>query len=205
MCPEQSVTSAIETFIKGLQFKVSDQGRKKIEAACAISRLGHKNQRRMSGEPYFMHPLRVAMSLVHELGVLDSELVIAAILHDTMEDVPELTRAVLATIFGKRVAGIVSNLTSPVDHDDPNYVEQRKIYFAHLRSCRVEEQLVKLADRLDNVRTLDACTPEKRKAKIRQTIEHILPLLVSVEKENPVIAGILREKYTQALKVAEAL
>lgn len=203
---ENELALKIQQFLDSLRLKVSDIGLKRIKAACAVSKLGHQRQTRVSGEPYFMHPLRVAESLAFELGVTDSDLIIAAILHDTMEDVPELEQEVLATLFNKRIAGIVSNLTSPVDHDDPNYEEDRAVYFRRLQTGRVEEQIIKLADRLDNIRTLAACTPERRQKKIQQTVEFLLPMIVSIEHaKHAVIASLLREKFRLALAAAEAL
>ncbi|MEO6927294.1 MAG: HD domain-containing protein, partial [Rhodanobacter sp.] len=122
--------------------------------AYEVGAKAHAGQERKSGEPYITHPVAVA-GILAELG-LDAETVIAAILHDTLEDT-ELTREVLAAEFGEVVAELVDGVTkldkmrfgSRQEADAESF---RKMLLAMARDLRVI--LIKLADRLHNMRTL---------------------------------------------------
>ncbi len=136
----------------------------------------HAGQTRKSGEPYITHPVAVA-SILADLG-LDAEAVIAAILHDTLEDT-KLGRAEIERRFGADVAELVDGVTkldkvqfrSRQEADAESF---RKMVLAMSRDLRVI--LIKLADRLHNMRTLDAMAAESRRRIARETLEIYAPI-----------------------------
>jgi len=144
--------------------------------AYLLSAEAHAGQRRASGEPYVYHPVEVARILAEMR--LDAETVIAALLHDVIEDTI-LTKADVAREFGPEVAELVDGVTKLAQITFENRAEAqaenyRKMLLAMTKDIRVI--LVKLADRLHNMRTLDALRPEKRRAIARETLEIYAPI-----------------------------
>ncbi len=136
----------------------------------------HAGQTRKSGEPYITHPVAVAVVLA-ELG-LDVETLVAAILHDTIEDTP-LTREQLAAQFGETVAELVDGVTKLDklkfrDRQEAAAESFRKMLLAMSRDLRVI--MIKLADRLHNMRTLGAQSTEARMRIARETLEIYAPI-----------------------------
>ncbi|KAI1889741.1 hypothetical protein AGOR_G00166060 [Albula goreensis] len=117
----------------------------------------HKNQRRKDpeGTPYINHPIGVARILSHEGGVTDIEVLQAALLHDTVEDT-DTSFAELEAAFGPKVARIVKEVT-----DDKTLAKQerKRQQVEHAPHCSHQAKLVKLADKLYNLRDLNRCTP----------------------------------------------
>lgn len=148
-----------------------------VEKAYQIARDAHKDQKRKSGEPYIIHPLCVAIILA-DLE-LDKESIIAGILHDVVEDTV-LTDAEITQIFGKEVALLVDGVTKltqlswSADKVETQAENLKKMFLAMAKDIRVI--LIKLADRLHNMRTLQYMKPEKQKEKARETIEIYAPL-----------------------------
>src|SRR5690349_10301329 len=147
-----------------------------VERAFVFSESAHRGQFRKSGEPYITHPLAVA-SILSEWQ-LDAEGLAAALLHDVMEDT-SVTRTELETTFGKPVAAMVDGL-SKLDQiefatrEDAQAESFRKMLLAMARDVRVI--LIKLADRLHNMRTLDAMAPGHRRRIARETIDIYAPI-----------------------------
>ena len=136
----------------------------------------HAGQTRKSGEPYITHPVAAA-TILAEQGV-DIETLVAAILHDTIEDTP-LTGAEIAADFGKTVAELVEGVTKLdklefQDRQEAAAESFRKMMLAMARDLRVI--LIKLADRLHNMRTLGAQSPEARTRIARETLEIYAPI-----------------------------
>ena len=136
----------------------------------------HAGQRRRSGEPYIHHPLAVA-EILAELR-LDSPSIIAAILHDVIEDTPTPAEK-LVEEFGQEVADLVDGVSkiSQIEFDSKEHAEAenlRKMLLAMSRDIRVI--LIKLADRLHNTRTLDALSQSKRRAIAKQTLDIFAPI-----------------------------
>ena len=148
-----------------------------VERAYRIAYDAHKEQKRKSGEPYIIHPLCVAIILA-ELE-LDKESIIAGILHDVVEDTV-MTEEELAAIFGKEVALLVDGVTKltqlnwSADKVEMQAENLRKMFLAMAKDIRVI--LIKLSDRLHNMRTMQYMKPEKQKEKSRETIEIYAPL-----------------------------
>ena len=148
----------------------------RVRGAYAVGARAHASQKRRSGEPYITHPLAVAMILA---GLrLDPETIIAAILHDTLEDTG-LTRVQLETGFGPTVTELVDGVTKLERVDFASRVEAdaesfRKMLLAMARDLRVI--LIKLADRLHNMRTLAAMMPDARRRIARETLEIYAPI-----------------------------
>jgi len=147
-----------------------------VERAFEFSESAHRGQFRKSGEPYITHPLAVA-SILSQWRI-DAEGLAAALLHDVMEDT-KVTRSELETKFGRPVAEMVDGV-SKLDQIEFNSREDqqaesfRKMLLAMARDVRVI--LIKLADRLHNMRTLDAMAPTHRKRIARETIDIYAPI-----------------------------
>ena len=147
-----------------------------LEKAYQIAEKAHGNQRRKSGELYISHPLSVAGLLV-ELG-MDSESVAAALLHDVVEDT-DVTLAQLRAVFGEDVAHLVDGVTKLTRINFSSVEEQqaenlRKMLLAMSQDVRV--MLVKLCDRLHNMRTAEGWAPQKRRDKALETMEVYAPI-----------------------------
>lgn len=136
----------------------------------------HKDQKRESGEPYIVHPLQVAFTIA-EMG-LDEPTIVAAILHDVVEDT-DATNENIANLFGQEVADMVSGVTKLSNIQfasvEENQVENyRKMFLAMGKDIRVI--LIKLADRLNNMRTLKYLKRERQIAIAKETMELYAPL-----------------------------
>ncbi len=146
--------------------------------ALSFAVTAHQGQRRKSGDVYVSHPLEVARILVEELGVDDPETLAAAVLHDTVEDVPEVTTEVIGEMFGRTVEAIVDGCTkiSHFSGDRQTFYKlvHRKI-FAEAAS-RIEVMLIKLADRLHNMRTLNSMPKHKRQKIAEETLDIYAPM-----------------------------
>ena len=147
-----------------------------IEKAYDLANDAHKGVCRRSGEPYICHPLAVAR-LVLDLG-MDSESIAAALLHDVVEDTPT-TLTDLTAAFGEEVAALVDGVTKLTKIQFSNIEELqaenlRKMLLAMSRDVRV--MIIKLCDRLHNMRTGDAWPEQKRRDKARETMEVYAPI-----------------------------
>jgi GTP pyrophosphokinase len=150
--------------------------RKLLDAAFALAKGAHAAQFRRSGEPYLFHPLAVVRTLA-EWG-LDTVSLVCGLLHDTVEDT-KVTQDDIAEGFGQEVAGIVEGLTklSKLEYQDRTWLDEenvRRLLVAMGYDVRV--LLVKLADRLHNMRTISAMPEEKRRRIAHETMELYAPL-----------------------------
>ncbi|KAF1711406.1 bifunctional GTP diphosphokinase/guanosine-3',5'-bis(diphosphate) 3'-diphosphatase [Pseudoxanthomonas kalamensis DSM 18571] len=147
-----------------------------LRRAWQVGAAAHEGQLRKSGEAYITHPVAVA-GVLAELG-LDTETLIAAILHDTIEDTP-LTHAEIVAEFGETVAELVEGVTKLDklkfrDRQEAAAESFRKMLLAMSRDLRVI--MIKLADRLHNMRTLGAQSPDARRRIARETLDIYAPI-----------------------------
>ena len=147
-----------------------------IKKAFEIALDAHKDQRRKSGEPYIFHPIAVAKIVANELG-LGATSIACALLHDVIED-SDYTYEDLEKIFSKKVADIVNGLTKISVMNNQNISVQsenyRKLLLTLSNDFRVI--LIKIADRLHNMRTLDSMRPDKQKKIAAETVYIYVPL-----------------------------
>ncbi|HBK61079.1 MAG TPA: (p)ppGpp synthetase, partial [Firmicutes bacterium] len=147
-----------------------------VERAWNYAEQAHNGQIRESGEPYFDHPAAVAFILADM--DLDSNTIAAGLLHDVIEDTGRSCDE-LALVFGPEVAGLVDGVTKLSRMDFKTREEQqaeslRKMFVAMAKDIRVI--LIKLADRLHNMRTLRECQLDKQKRVAGETVEIYAPL-----------------------------
>ena len=172
-----TIKSEIESLKKSLEInKYSESDIAEIMKAAHYGEKLHANQKRVSGEPYFIHPIAVAKILL-ELN-LDKTTIIAALLHDTVEDT-EADYNVIETKFGSEVAQLVDGVTKITMVKAANKSAQevetlRKILMAMVKDIRVI--LIKLADKLHNMRTLSYMSKEKQKATAEDCLAIYVPM-----------------------------
>jgi guanosine-3',5'-bis(diphosphate) 3'-pyrophosphohydrolase len=172
----EKLPADVQALEQRLHTYLPDEQVERIRKAYLLGAHAHAGQTRKSGEPYITHPVAVARILA-ELG-MDAETIIAAILHDTLEDTP-LSRAELETEFGPTVTALVDGVTK-LDRVKFRSLQEaaaesfRKMLLAMARDLRVI--LIKLADRLHNMRTLAAMAPEARERIARETLEIYAPI-----------------------------
>jgi len=174
--PRKSDVVSIAKLTQVLSGYLSKSELKDIKAAFHFSDEAHLGQYRQSGEPYITHPVAVAEICAD--WKLDAQSIMAALLHDVMED-QGVTKAELAEPFGAKVAELVDGLSKLDKMEFRNREEAqaenfRKMLLAMARDVRVI--LIKLADRLHNMRTLGAVSVEKRRRVARETIDIYAPI-----------------------------
>jgi guanosine-3',5'-bis(diphosphate) 3'-pyrophosphohydrolase len=148
----------------------------RIKEAAEFGASAHKGQKRLSGEPYIAHPVAAA-AILADLR-MDADTIVAAILHDVIEDTPT-PKDQLAERFGKDVAELVDAVTKLdqikfKSREEAQAESFRKMLLAMTRDLRVI--LVKLADRTHNMRTIEAMTPPRRRAVARETLDIYAPI-----------------------------
>ncbi len=147
-----------------------------IEKAYFIAKKAHEGQFRFSGEPYIIHPVSVAI-ILYNLG-MDGESMAAALLHDVVEDT-DMTKENIQEEFGEDVANLVEGVTKlgkvPIFTKEEQQAENvRKMLMAMSQDIRVI--IIKLADRIHNMRTLSFMRPDKRREKAQETLEIYAPI-----------------------------
>jgi guanosine-3',5'-bis(diphosphate) 3'-pyrophosphohydrolase len=168
------VNPVLEPLIKTIRVTHPKADIRIVERAYEVAAYWHREQKRKSGDPYITHPLAVA-TILAELG-MNTDTICAALLHDTVEDTP-YTLVELRGEFGEDVAALVDGVTKldKVKYGDSAEAETvRKMVVAMSRDIRV--LVIKLADRLHNMRTLRYLPREKQERKSRETLEIFAPL-----------------------------
>ena len=170
--PPVTIESLIDT-VKGY---MPDADVELIERAYLVAKEGHADQRRASGEPYINHPLNVA-AILAELQ-LDDKTIAAAILHDVVEDTI-FTLDEMEDMFGEEIALLIDGVTKIgkiyfKTKEQQQIEAYRKLIIATAKDLRVI--LIKLADRLHNMRTLKFMRDDKRKRIAKETLELYAPL-----------------------------
>ena len=165
MDEQEMIETAFDDLIKSLRKGTTEESVKMIRRAFEFAREAHQGVRRKSGEPYILHPLAVAKIAVKEIG-LGTKSAVAALLHDVVEDT-DYTVEDIANLFGPKIASLVDGLTKISEVMGSNTTKQaesfRKMILTLADDVRVI--LIKIADRLHNMRTLDSM-PEHKQVKI---------------------------------------
>lgn len=164
--------------------------------ALSFADKAHSGQYRVSGEPYISHPCLVARILVEELYVKDLETLAAALLHDTVEDVPEVSCEDIGARFGKNIEAIVEGCTK-ISHFVGNRqtfynLVHRKIFSGS--ASHIAVILIKLADRLHNLRTMNSLPRSKRQKIAGETLDVYAPMATVLG-----LFALKRELYDLAL------
>jgi guanosine-3',5'-bis(diphosphate) 3'-pyrophosphohydrolase len=173
---QDKIDERFEALIRRIQANRPTEDIALIRKAWAFCVSHHAGQMRASGEPYIIHPLEVAEVLAEMK--LDATAIAAALLHDAVEDTPA-TSEEIATSFGDQVAHIVEGVTKIdkiqfANREDRQAENVRKMLLAMVTDIRVV--LIKLADRLHNMRTLEHLKPERQEAIARETMDIYAPL-----------------------------
>ncbi len=151
-----------------------------LDRAIEFTKQVHAHQTRHSGEPYYIHPETVAIMLA-QMG-MDSHTILAGLMHDVIEDGKDITYEKLAAMFGEDIAGMVDGVTKltktgkneMISREDIQAESFRKMFLAIANDIRVV--IIKLNDRLHNMRTLQYCSEEKQIRKARETLDIYAPL-----------------------------
>lgn len=165
-----------------IQAALGPEDAERIERAYRFSAAAHDGQYRDEGTPFVEHPVRVAVLLWQELGVRDVELLVAALLHDAIEDSHEVDAELIVSAFGERVAGLVSDVTkdavAPEDRD-----ARDRAYLDRLPTLSADSRLLKLADRIDNLRSvMQSGDPGKARRYLDVSRAEFVPLAMMTDQ-----------------------
>ncbi len=166
----------ISDLLDSLEGRQTDEQLKEIYRAYLLAAEAHDGQVRKSGEAYIFHPLAVAY-IVAEMN-LDHQSIVAAILHDVLEDT-EVDRARLADEFGEEITSIVDGLSKLTSLEFRTAAEKQAANFQKMLLAMIDDIrviLIKLADRLHNMRTLGVMIPEKKRRIAKETLEVFAPI-----------------------------
>jgi GTP pyrophosphokinase len=189
---------------------LDEKGRGLLDKAFEFAQLAHSEQRRRTGEPYVEHPGRVA-EILAELR-MDAETLSAALLHDVPEDTP-FTLKEIDKNFGREIRELVEGVTKLARLRAKQFTEEeqfetfQRMFIAMAKDMRVV--LIKLADRLDNMRTINGISPEKRYAFAKETLDIFAPLAdrlgigtIKGELEDLAFPLVYPEEYKRTVEVA---
>jgi (p)ppGpp synthase/HD superfamily hydrolase len=151
----------------------------RILDAYTMAKAVHEHQTRNDGTPYFYHSSRVAKILLDELKIYDTDIVVAALLHDVLEDSKEITRDILEYNFGGYVAYIVETLTKDLKRAELEPDEVDIAHVAQLQSASEDCMVIKLTSRLDNFRCLSFNLKKNPLTYINSTFDRYLPLAMA--------------------------
>ncbi len=168
--------------------RYSPEDLRRIQLAYWLAKEGHRTQHRDDGERYFEHPRAVALICV-EMGYADVETVCAALLHDGVEDTFILPDAYLALV-GPTVWNWVFTLSKKIPAFDPvtgvviGYIKRdADKYFEGINALPPQARVIKLADRLHNLRTCEVMDEPRKRRYIQETREHILPIACATDEK----------------------
>lgn len=206
-----------ETFLKRLSGKFSEEEIENIDFAYDLAKEAHRTAVRDEGMRYFEHPRSGCLIMTDELGLYDRDLLISFLLHDVGEDTPmfgnvtksydEFTRKArlrLIKLFGEKVADMVIRLTKPsVENIRFNSKQETFDFYVKELAKNDDAVLLKMVDRLHNLRTLPKDKPEKIEKQIRETRDVFLPIFEAVFGERKQYAEVLVNKIKEQLAVLE--
>ncbi|WP_194768350.1 RelA/SpoT family protein [Tamlana sp. I1] len=175
-----TIAKAYKELLKVSYRTLSSEDKKLIRSAFEVALDGHKNQRRKSGEAYIFHPIAVAKIVAQEIG-LDATSIAAALLHDVVEDSPDYEIKDIEKRFGKTIARIVEGLTkiSSLSKDKDMDVSLQAENFRKMLltlNDDVRVIIIKIADRLHNMQTMDSMRPDKQDKIASETLYIYAPL-----------------------------
>jgi len=162
----------------------------RLVAAFRFAAAAHAEHTRDEGSPFIDHPVAVTVILAEELGCRDADILIAALNHDVLEDCDWLSRATVESAIGGRAIGLVADVTKEqVPEAEKTARDQR--YLEHLREISADAKLLKLADRIHNLRSIpNANDPAKARRYLEVSRREFLPLALSV---NPTAARLIAD------------
>lgn len=182
----------VEQLLDEIKDIVGDATFESIRTAFLKAEDVHKKQRRDNGDPYIIHPVRVCLCLAKELNIKDKNSLMIALLHDVVED-SETSIDEIKDLFGDKVAQGVDLLTKKNEFNED--IKTQKKYFWHLKRAPKKIQIIKLADRLDNLRDLVSCDDTiKQRKYIMDTSYNYLTWAKDVK---PYIAGEMEDLIFQ--------
>jgi len=172
----ESYNEHYESMVRTIRKHLPGADLDRIDQAVAYASAKHKEQKRKDGSPYIIHPLAVA-EIVAEMG-LDQEAILGALLHDCIEDT-DASFEEIAKLFGSTTAELVEGVTKLTranfsSSEQAQMENLRKMFMAMSKDIRV--MLIKISDRLHNMRTMQYQTPEKQVLKCRETMDIYAPL-----------------------------
>jgi len=177
---QEVIQSEFEKLLLSMQGSLVNDDKANLKSAFELANHAHRNQRRKSGEPYILHPIEVARICYQEIG-LGPTAVISALLHDVVEDTP-VTQEEILKLFGLKIGKIVDGLTKIdglYNHESVNIESPQAENFKKVLSTLVEDVrvvLIKMADRLHNLRTIGSM-PKHKQLKISAETSYIyIPL-----------------------------
>ena len=175
-----AITKAYKELLKVSYTTLTNDDKKLIRKAFEVAVDGHKNQRRKSGEAYIFHPIAVAKIVAQEIG-LDATSIASALLHDVVEDNPDYDIKDIENIFGKTIATIVDGLTkisSLSKEKDMTASLQAENFRKMLLTLNddVRVIIIKIADRLHNMQTMDSMRADKQEKIASETLYIYAPL-----------------------------
>ena len=170
-----TINEAYTRLMRSLKVEITDEDRKNLRLAFELAVDAHSQQRRKSGEPYVLHPIEVARICAVEIG-LGPTAIICAILHDVVEDTP-VTQEEILELFGPKIGKIVDGLTKldgTYTKDSPQAENFKKVLSTLVEDVRVV--LIKMADRLHNLRTIGSMPRSKQLKIAAETMYIYAPL-----------------------------
>ena len=173
---KKEIINRYKALLRACNEKTTKEDKKEIRKAFNLAVKGHENIRRKSGEPYILHPIAVASICAKEVG-LGTTSIICALLHDIVEDT-DYTIEDIEKLFGKKIATIINGLTKISDVFDQKVSLQAENFRKMLLTLSddVRVILIKLADRLHNMRTLDAMSKQQKLKIASETLYLYAPL-----------------------------
>lgn len=170
------------------RYKYPKSERLLILKALDFARLAHDGQERDEGVPYITHPIRVANLLLHELSQMDADMICTALLHDVIEDCRISTRE-LKNNFNDAIASMVKTLSK-----DPRIENHQKVYYDGIVQSNDKTKLIKLCDRLDNLRSLRF---SQNKSRIKKYVtETEKKYAIMAQSINPYILKEMKSELT---------
>jgi GTP diphosphokinase / guanosine-3',5'-bis(diphosphate) 3'-diphosphatase len=213
---QQERWAALSEQIKG----INPKDKSIIQLAHHTAQSAHEGQKRQSNDPYISHPEAVMLILNNECGIRDRDVLAACLLHDTVEDTKEfgdtkdkpysesiaISIKNIELIFNPRIAKLVADVSKPkvdgteiIDKSHANIVYKKK-----LAEASHDSLLIKMADRLHNLRTLKHKDPAKQRTIIIETVDEYLPLFADISSAYPSVHNVLESKIMEEIQALSA-